>query len=152
MGRNKEPTEIKVLRGNPGKRKIDSDEVKPRPLVGECPSWLNSYAKEVWNEYSPKLERLGLLTEADFLDFQNLCIQAGMLRKAYEDLERKKTLVMKAPSGYQQQRPEIGIINTCTKNITSLCSKFGMSPSDRAGLSSPEASKKRSKLSGLLSG
>jgi P27 family predicted phage terminase small subunit len=152
MGRSKEPTDLKILRGNPGKRPIGENEVKPLPIIGECPIWLDMYAKEVWKEFSPKLDKLGLLTEADFLDFQNLCIQAGMLRRAYEDLEKKRTLVMETPSGYQQQRPEIGIINSCTKNITSLCSKFGMSPADRSGIVNPKATEKKSKMASLLSG
>jgi P27 family predicted phage terminase small subunit len=152
MGRHKKPTELKVLAGNPGKRPINIDEVKPAPVSDTCPEWLDNYSKEVWQTYVPRLEKNGLLTEVDYLNFTDLCIQAGMLRKAYEDLQKKRTLVMKTESGYQQQRPEIGIISSCIKNITSISAKFGMSASDRAGLVNPEAGKKRSKFAGLLSG
>jgi P27 family predicted phage terminase small subunit len=152
MGRNKEPTDLKLLRGNPGKRDIDPDEYKPAPNRTPCPKYLDRYAKAVWNEYAPKLEKDGMLSEVDTLDFEALCISAGLLRKAYADLKKKKTLVMTSPTGYEQQRPEVGIINTMVQRIIGLSSKFGMSAADRSGLINPEAKRKRSKLSGLLSG
>jgi P27 family predicted phage terminase small subunit len=152
MSRNKKPTELKVLSGNPGKRQIPKDEVKPAPVADPCPKWFDKYAKEIWKELSPRLEKNGQLTEDDFLDFQALCIASGILRKAYADLKKKKTLTSTTPSGYEQQRPELGIISTQTKIIISLSSKFGLSPSDRAGLVNPKAGEKRSKLAGLLSG
>jgi P27 family predicted phage terminase small subunit len=152
MGRHKKSTSLKVLSGNPGKRPIDLDEVKPAPADDPCPKWLDRYDKEVWKEIYPKLEKNGQLAETDILDFTNMCISAGLIRKAYMDMKKAKKLTETTPSGYRQQIPEIGIINTAIKNVTTLCAKFGMSPSDRSGLINPKAKEKRSKLAGLLSG
>lgn len=152
MGRHKKPTELKVLAGNPGKRHIELDEVKPAPAVDACPKWLDRHAKEVWRETYSRLEKNGQITESDILDFTNLCISAGMIRKAYAGMKKAKNLTETTPSGYRQQIPEIGIINSAIKNVTTLCAKFGMSPADRAGLINPKAKEKRSKLAGLLSG
>ncbi len=151
MGRHKEPTELKLLKGNPGKRDIDPDEVKPPPSMVPCPKWFDKYAKDVWNDLAPKLEKSGLLSEVDTLNFQNLCISAGIIRKAYADLKKNKTLSQETESGYRQQVPELGIINTAIKNVTSLSAKFGLSPSDRSGLVDPKAKEKRGKLASLLS-
>ena len=152
MGRNKIPTDLKVLMGNPGKRLIDPDEVKPAPVADPCPKWLDRYSKEVWHQLAPRLERNGQLTEDDFLDFTNLCMKAGEIRRAYQELKKKKTLTSTTPSGYEQQRAEIGIINSDIKIVTTLCSKFGLSPADRSGMINPKAKEKRSKMAGTLSG
>jgi P27 family predicted phage terminase small subunit len=152
MGRHKIPTELKVLNGNPGKRSINPDEVKPAPIADPCPKWFDKYAKAVWIEMAPKMEKYGLLTDIDTLDFQNLCVSAGIIRKAYADLKKLKVLTGTTPSGYRQQLPEVGIINSAIKNVTALSAKFGLSPADRAGLADPKAIEKRGKMSKLLSG
>jgi P27 family predicted phage terminase small subunit len=151
-GTRKKPTNLKLLEGNPGKRPIDINEVKPMPIADPCPDWLSEYAKQTWHDYAPRLEKLGLLTDIDMLDFQNLCIQAGMLRQAYENLKKYSTLTMTTQTGYEQQRAEVGIVTSCTKSIVTLAARFGMSPSDRVGLVDPKAGEKKTKLSGLLSG
>ena len=35
------PTALKLARGNPGKRRLNTDEPKPRTGVGDCPDWLD---------------------------------------------------------------------------------------------------------------
>ena len=152
MGRHKEPTELKLLRGNPGKRPINENEIKPAPIADPCPKWFDRYAKQVWNEMAPKMEKYGLLTDIDTLDFHNLCISAGLVRKAYAEMKKLKVLTGTTPSGYKQQIPQVGIINTAIKNVTALSAKFGLSPSDRAGLADPKAIEKKGKMSKLLSG
>jgi len=152
MGRNKKPTELKILNGNPGKRPINLNEVKPIPIADPCPKWFDRYAKAVWYEMAPKMEKYGLLTDIDTLDFINLCISVGLIRKAYADMKKLKVLTGVTPSGYRQQIPEVGIINSAIKNVTALSAKFGLSPSDRAGLSDPKAIEKKGKMSNLLSG
>lgn len=52
----KKPTVLRLLEGNPGKRPIPEDEVKPIPIATSCPDWINENAKEVWIEYAEKLE------------------------------------------------------------------------------------------------
>ena len=151
MARTPKPTNLKILEGNPGKRPLPINEVSPLPIADACPEWLSESAKAVWNEFAPRLERLKLLTEADSLDFQNLCIHAGLLRDAYMKI-REMPLTMQTESGYEMQRPEIGIINNSTRIIATLSAKFGMSPVDRVGLVDPRADEKKSKMSGLLSG
>lgn len=46
-GRKNTPTQLKVLNGNPGKRPLNQNEPKPKPVMPECPSWLNGYAKKM---------------------------------------------------------------------------------------------------------
>jgi P27 family predicted phage terminase small subunit len=127
------PTALKVLQGNPGHQKLNTNEPKPQPIAPICPSWLPPGAKRYWKLYASKLEDLGLLTEVDGLDFQNLCLAAWQIEEAAKVL-KKQGLVMKMGSGYEQQRPEVGIVNNCSATIAKLGAKFGLSPADRVGL------------------
>jgi P27 family predicted phage terminase small subunit len=150
-GRPRKPTELKVLEGNPGKRPIPINEIKPVPKSIKCPEWLDEYAKAVWNEYGPKLEKLGLFTEIDGLDFINLCIAAGDVRLHTETLTRSGHILI-SPQGFEMQRPEVSMRNSAIKIITTISGKFGLSPSDRAGLVSTKDEDKGNKMSKLLGG
>jgi phage terminase small subunit len=56
------PYNLRVLRGNPGKRRLNKNE--PRPLIPEVvpepPDFLNPYAQEEWHRIAGELSRLGL--------------------------------------------------------------------------------------------
>ena len=57
---------VRLLKGNPGKRRV---RIPPEPARGdECPpppEHLNSYAREAWLKLAPELHRLNLLTILD---------------------------------------------------------------------------------------
>ena len=46
------PTELKLLRGNPGKQKIDPNEVKPPSDNVLCPDWIKGKARGLLNRGS----------------------------------------------------------------------------------------------------
>jgi P27 family predicted phage terminase small subunit len=149
-GTKRKPTNLKLLEGNPGKRHIDINEVKPIPKVGSCPDWLSDSSKDIWNEYSEKLERLGLLSEIDIQDFQNFCIASGDVKDLTIFLINNNFTFI-APSGLITRRPEADLRNQAIKMVTTITSKFGMSPSDRVGLVSGKAEENNSKMGRLLS-
>lgn len=64
MPRERIPTTLKLLRGNPGRRPLPKDE--PQPALGaKPPAWLSEVARREWDRKAPMLEKLGVLTEAD---------------------------------------------------------------------------------------
>lgn len=64
-GRKPVPTELRLLRGNPGHRPINQLEPKPSKGVGSRPAWLALEAKREWTRIVPELERIGVLTTVD---------------------------------------------------------------------------------------
>src|SRR5512132_3034580 len=72
-GRRPQPTALKVLRGNPGKRK--PSEFEPVPMAGEVvkPEGLSRGASAVWDELAPVAIVMGTLTLADVRSFRTLC-------------------------------------------------------------------------------
>jgi len=47
-GRKRKPTVLKVLEGNPGKRPLNKNGPKPKPVAPKTPKHLNSVAKKEW--------------------------------------------------------------------------------------------------------
>jgi phage terminase small subunit len=72
-GRRPQPTALKVLRGNPGKRPLNTDE--PTPPAGDVvkPTTLSTPAGEVWDRLAPMAIAMGTLTRADVTAFAMLC-------------------------------------------------------------------------------
>jgi len=126
------PTHLKLLEGNPGKQKINDKEPKPPPVsdISKPPNWMSPKAKKFWRKYAPILKRLGLLTEPDVPALSILCETFAEYRQALWKL-RTEGFTTLAPSGYEQQRPEVGILRKARKDIESLLAHFGMTPAAR---------------------
>lgn len=81
-GRRPQPPELKVLRGNPGKRK--PNENAPSPPVGEVvkPIGLSVGGSAVWDELAPICLAMKTLTPADVRPFASLCELQATLQQA----------------------------------------------------------------------
>jgi len=87
MAGKPKPTNLKILEGNRGRRKL-VDEPKPRPLIPTPPKGLDRVAKKFWLELAPKIESLGLLTEVDVSAFTALCQVWSRLTQIWQDIKR----------------------------------------------------------------
>lgn len=125
------PTAMKVIRGNPGKRKLNRNEPKPIITLPHCPAYLDENARTEWDRLAPILVRMKILTEADYIALASLCQTYSTMMKAQEQLN-KSGILFKTPSGYVQQSPLIGVVNNCTEKIVTLCREFGLTPSARS--------------------
>ena len=66
-GRKPKPTHIKVITGNPGKRKLNFDEPRPEIAVPTYPPELSPAAQREWDRLVGELCKLNLLTNLDRL-------------------------------------------------------------------------------------
>ena len=132
-GRKPKPTALKVLEGNPGKRRLNKNE----PVVSsgnvECPDWLEPEAKKEWNRLADSLIALGVLTDHDLESFAGYCQAYARWREAEEFMSQHGT-IFKTPSGYVQQVPQVSIAMQNLKIMQSFCSEFGLTPASRARL------------------
>lgn len=129
-GRKPKPTAIKVLEGNPGKRQLNSSEPRPNKKAPRCPNWLEDEAKKEWKRMAKQLEHLGILTEIDMAAFSGYC-QAYARWKEAEEFITKHGTIVKTPSGYWQQVPQVSIAQTYLKIMNKFCEQFGLTPSSR---------------------
>ncbi len=123
-GRPPKPTALKLLQGNPGKRKLPEGEpVSTGAAV--CPSWLSRDARELWKKWAPVFEGMGCLREADTFAFANWMILQTRIKACEQAGE-----VVGAPT---------------LKLAQSYAVQFGATPSGRARVS-VEPKKLQSKL------
>jgi len=132
-GRKPKPTAVKILEGNPGKRKLNSNEPKPPSKAPLCPKWLEPEAKKEWKRMAKLLESLGMLTEIDMTAFAGYC-QAYARWRECEEFISTHSMIVKTPSGYWQQVPQVSIAQTYLKIMNRFCEQFGLTPSSRSRL------------------
>lgn len=140
-GRKPKPTELKVLEGNPGKRKLNDREPKPKKQAPTCPKWLEDEAKKEWKRLAKKMEAIGILTEVDLAAFAGYCQSYARWKEAEEYLSANGA-TFTTPSGYVQQVPQVSIAQTYLKLMGKYASEFGLTPASRSRLiadSKPEA-------------
>ena len=130
-GRKPKPTAIKRLEGNPGKRSLNEREPVPQKKAPKCPLWLEVEAKKEWRRTARQLEELGILTEVDMAAFAGYCQAYARWKEAEEFISRHGTIV-KTPSGYWQQVPQVSIAQTYLKIMNKFAEQFGLTPSSRS--------------------
>lgn len=149
VGRKPKPTHLKILEGNPGKRPINTNEPKPRPIAPKCPRGLSAAAKREWERVAPLLERCGLLTEIDMAALAAYCTLYGRWIEA-ETTVRKEGLIILSPNGYPQQSPHLQIANRCLDQMKTYLVEFGMTPSSRTRISVNSSESSEDPMESLL--
>lgn len=130
-GPKPKPTALKLVEGNPGKRRLPQHEPKPRPVRPACPRFLNRGARNIWNNLVKELESMGVLTAVDASVLAGYC-------GAYEEAMRLSRYVdqhgytLTTPSGYLQQRPEVSVRNKAWDRVAKFGSELGIGAASRS--------------------
>jgi P27 family predicted phage terminase small subunit len=146
------PTRLKLLRGNPGKRRLNLDEPQPASAP-ECPappSFLSAYAAEQWRRVAPELHRLGLLTILDETTLAAHCAACCRWHQCEEILEREGELVVAGSAGNRVPHPAVRIAVQAARDLIAFGREFGLTPSSRARVRAAEPQGGPSKFNGLL--
>ena len=136
-GRKPTPTAIKELEGNPGKRPLNQNEPKPKKKAPSCPKWLEPEAKKEWKRLSKQMEQMGILTEVDMAAFAGYC-QAYARWKEAEEFITQHGSIVKTPSGYWMQVPQVSIAQTYLKLMNRFAEQFGLTPASRSRIIASE--------------
>jgi P27 family predicted phage terminase small subunit len=125
------PTKLKLLRGNPGHRPINTDEPQPPAAIDPvCPKWLMPAAKQEWKRVVPLLQQLGLVTDIDLTALAGYCQCFARWRQA-EMIVKKLGLTYEGPSG-PKLRPEVHMMQRERLMLRAFASEFGFSPASRS--------------------
>lgn len=123
------PTALKLLQGNAGKRALPKNEPKP-PVGADRPAHLTREARAVWDEIAPQLTKLRVLTEVDAVALAHLCnLEANRreLVKLKDTLRGKDDLGVRLKVMSEERK--------LAPQIVAALGRFGMTPSDRAKVS-----------------
>jgi len=122
-GPKPQPTTLRVLRGNPGKRALNPAEPTPAPARSvKTPKWLTGRAAKIWRELAPKLHAAGLLTDLDVRQLAMLCAHWARWQALYEAGPEATDLTT------------VGLLRRESEIVQKLSAQFGLTPSARVGL------------------
>lgn len=140
-GRKPKPSHLKEVEGNPGKRPLNENEPRPRPVAPACPRWLPPEAKKEWKRVAPILKRLGLLTEIDGDALMAYCWAVHRFKHAARMLlpgeDGKYKDIVTTPNGHYQANPYVTMANQALKEMRAFQTEFGMTPSSRSRITLP---------------
>ena len=117
--------------GNPGKRPLNANEPKPAKKAPSCPKWLEPEAKKEWRRLAKQMEQIGILTQVDMAAFAGYCQAYARWKEAEEFITQHGTIV-RTPSGYWQQVPQVSIAQTYLKIMNRFAEQFGLTPASRS--------------------
>jgi P27 family predicted phage terminase small subunit len=155
-GRRPQPTAIKLLRGNPGKRPLPTDEpvmvradasfdVPPAELVGD------TGATAEWRRVAPLLRNVGLVSESERAALTALCQQWSRYLAAHAQV-MALGMVIEGPKSVPIPNPSLSVADRALLHCHRLWSELGLTPSGRARAHRLPAAddKPKSKWDGLL--
>ena|SRR5580765_193885 len=130
-GRPPVPTQLKIIRGNPGKRKLNTKEPQPAGNLSAPPEHFDPELREIW-EYAIKHAPPGLLKMIDSAVLETWCTAHFLHRKAVTEV-RKTGLLVKAPNtGLPIQSPYLPVINKQALLMMRAVDHLGFSPASRS--------------------
>ncbi|TAK48152.1 MAG: phage terminase small subunit P27 family [Xanthobacteraceae bacterium] len=136
-GRRPKPSWLKYLTGNPGKRPLNANELRPDAVPPECPAELGPAARAEWNRLIADLSKLNLLTTLDRAVLAAYCGAYALWAEAIEAIHKYGAMV-KSPSGYPIQSPYVAIANRQAEIMMRIASEFGFTPASRSRISVPQ--------------
>lgn len=144
-GPKPEPAEIKIAKGNPGRRKIGSDPFLGDGASGKVvpPAWLKKDALTVWNRLAPRLVALKLLTPTDADTFGRYCRNFARWLAMQNRLDTKGEIYeIETASGIvRRSDPAFMISDRLERQLVSTEAVFGLNPAERQRIFAARANK-----------
>jgi len=132
------PTQLKVLRGNPGCRPLNKGEPVPPSGDAAVPVHLGVVAAAKWRELLPLLQAMRVMTNADREALARYCDTYEWWMATRHTLRDKAdTYPILNDAGevkYIAQRPEVSIAHKLAVQLRQLEQDFGLNPSARTSL------------------
>jgi hypothetical protein len=123
-GRKPTPTRLKLLQGNPGKRRLPESEVRGVGELGDAPAGFAPLGKALWHELAGQVP-FGVATASDRVAFEVLVRLVGIMRA-----------------------DPCALTPALAGQIRNACAEFGLTPSARTRLPAPPTSSKFEGLCG----
>jgi len=136
-GRKRTPTQLRVLRGDPGHRGVNDREPTPPRGIPDPPDWLHALELEAWGTLAAALEPMGVVTVSDGPALTALVQAWAEWREARGTLDLEGTYydtLDAAGNRIVRKHPAVGVASDAWRRISSMLSEFGLTPSSRSRL------------------
>ncbi len=131
-----QPTHLRVLRGNPGKRAINRREPSPSLATPVCPRWLRPEAKSAWRRMIPRLAGMRILTHVDQDALAAYCQIYARWKAAEEFIaQHGEVYPVRDEKGNVRRMkvyPQVSIAAGLLQMLRFYQQEFGMTPSSRS--------------------
>lgn len=136
-GRKRTPTHLKIVNGNPGKRPLPENEPQPQKGIPDPPEHLTDAQRAAWQRFGEALHQVGVLTRLDDVNLELLCSTYVSYCDAIANESKTGPVWIKAPDDPKDfpkfvYSPYWVIKNKAMKQLLSLLTEFGMTPSSRS--------------------
>ena len=85
------PTSLRIMRGNPQRRPLNTREPKVTPAIStEPPDWLVGEARAIWERLAPRFLAMGTLADVDLDALAAACMWWGRFRDAVDAMKKAK--------------------------------------------------------------
>ncbi|CRL66295.1 Phage terminase, small subunit [Proteus vulgaris] len=126
---------LKVVTGNPGKRKLNDKEPQPKREIPSPPEHLTDWGKMAWAKLTLLLDGMGVLTVADTLALERLCdIYADILQLRDTIAIEGRTYTTKTQLGdfLIKANPAVAMLADADRRFKSYLVEFGLTPAARS--------------------
>ena len=142
-GRKPTPTHLKLVNGNPGKRKLNGNEPSPEISKPMPPEHISDEAKIEWGRVVDELYAVGCLSKIDRAALAAYCqAYARWLQaeRAIAEMAKRDMLtgglMIRTTNGNPIQNPLVGTANKAMQDMVRYATEFGMTPSARSRVNS----------------
>lgn len=133
-GPQPKPTRLKVLQGNPGKRRLNDAE--PEPIEGDIfqPADIaaDAMAREEWGRIVPMLQSLGIAGQQDYLILADICRVHSRRAMAQAKVKELGPMI-RGPKG-PIMNPFIRLAQHCERDLRQMYRSVGLDPAGRSAL------------------
>jgi P27 family predicted phage terminase small subunit len=135
-GRKPKPSQKKKLEGNPGKRKLNKREPRPKASGKIPPAEIDALAHRFIAEYLPLVQAMQIFTDADRAALELMSVHYSIAWRAAEVVQREG-LMLKNAFGWAKH-PLLQVLRDNSTAFKSYAAEFGLTPSSRSRISVPE--------------
>ena len=128
------PTNLKILRGNPGHNKLPENEPKPEVVCPKPPDILSDIAKKHWKQTVKFLYSAKLMTNMDIDALTIYCEAYARWSEANEHIKENGTIVFDDESDTlfsYKTNPYMMVQQKAFDQMKAMLIEFGMTPSAR---------------------
>lgn len=132
-GRKPLPTTIRILRNNPGKRRINRDEPQSEQLAVACPDEIgDTIAQQEWRRtIVPAIERRQIAS-ADVVMAVAHCELWATWRSQLAEASKHPHVVAVGPNKHPVPNPARGMANKTFQLLAKVDAELGLTPSSRS--------------------
>lgn len=150
-GPKPQPTKLRLLKGNPGKRPLNADE--PQPLVVKDlppPAMLEGEALAKWQTVTAELSDLGMLTATDMDLLTVYCETWADWVDCKQKVRTTSKLLKTAKSDYPYINPYVTMETKARLHLIKMQAELGLTPSARSRVKVIGGGRQKSRLDRFL--